>query len=336
MVVTMKDVALKAGVSKSAVSRTFTDGASVSEKTRIKVEKAARELGFQPNVLASSLTTRRTKLIGLISNNFNNPVFLEVFDLFTLAIQKHGLRPLLVNLSEEMDPSVSVNTLLQYSVDGVILASSTLPSNLSEIFTKSGMPVVHSFGRCERSPKVHTIGVDNRKCGRIVAKTLIERGYQRFGFLGGPSDSTSTQDRLTGFKQGLKKQDFHSALSVRYTEQYSFDEGFRLMSEILQDRSNIAEVYFCGDDVISIGAISAIQKAGLSVPEDVGIIGFNDMEMAGWNNISLTTVRQPVREIILSSIEILTSMVGGDEIKPETKVIPCEIIERETLRPIVA
>ena len=332
MLVTMKDVALKAGVSKSAVSRTFTEGASVSEKTRIKVEAAAKELGFQPNVLASSLTTRRTKLIGLISNNFHNPVFLEVFDLFTQVIQKQGLRPLLVNLSEEMDPRASLNMLLQYSVDGVILASSTLPSNLSAMFAEAGVPVVHSFGRCERSPNVHIIGVDNRKCGRNVAKALVDRGYQRFGFLGGPSDSTSTQDRLTGFKQGLKKHGLHNNLSINYAGQYSFDEGFKSMSEILQDCSELAQVYFCGDDVISIGAISAIQSAGLSVPEDIGIIGFNDMEMAGWNNIGLTTVRQPVREIILSSVDILTNMVNGGEVKPEVKVIPCEIVERNTLK----
>ena len=101
MPVTLKEVAARAGVSRSAVSRTFTEGASVSAKTRRKVEKAAAELGYSPNALASSLTTGRTKLIGLISNNFHNPIFLEVFDRFTRGLQDRGLRPLLVNLSEE-------------------------------------------------------------------------------------------------------------------------------------------------------------------------------------------------------------------------------------------
>ena len=112
MPVTLKEVAERAGVSRSAVSRTFTDGASVSEKMRSKVEKAARELGYSPNALASSLTTGRTKLIGLVSNNFHNPIFLEVFDLFTRGLQDRGLRPLLVNLSEERDPENSVRMLL--------------------------------------------------------------------------------------------------------------------------------------------------------------------------------------------------------------------------------
>jgi DNA-binding LacI/PurR family transcriptional regulator len=127
MTATLKDVALLAGVSRSAVSRTFTDGASVSHKMRSKVEKAALELGYRPNFLARGLTTRRTKLVGLVSNNFHNPIFLEVFDLFTLGLQKRGLRPLLVNLSNETDPENSVQMLTQYSVDGVVVASSTLP-----------------------------------------------------------------------------------------------------------------------------------------------------------------------------------------------------------------
>ena len=127
MAVTLKEVAELAGVSRSAVSRTFTEGASVSTKTRQKVEKAAARLGYQPNALASSLTTGRTKLIGLISNNFHNPIFLEVFDLFTRGLQNRGLRPLLVNLSDEDKPEDTVRLLQQYSVDGAIVASSTLP-----------------------------------------------------------------------------------------------------------------------------------------------------------------------------------------------------------------
>ena len=122
MAVTLKDVAERAGVSRSAVSRTFTEGASVSAKTRQKFEHAAQALGYRPNVLASSLTTGRTKLIGLVSNNFHNPIFLEVFDRFTRGLQERGLRPLLVNLSDETDPENSVRMLLQYSVDAVIVA----------------------------------------------------------------------------------------------------------------------------------------------------------------------------------------------------------------------
>ncbi|MDG1769803.1 MAG: LacI family DNA-binding transcriptional regulator, partial [Yoonia sp.] len=147
MAVTLKDVAERAGVSRSAVSRTYTGGASVAKNTRRKIEKAAKELGYSPNVLASSLTTGRTKLIGLVSNNFHNPIFLQVFDQFTKGLQERGLRPLLVNLSDEVDPENSVRMLRAYSVDAVIVASSTLPESFAEGFRDAGVPVVNSFGR---------------------------------------------------------------------------------------------------------------------------------------------------------------------------------------------
>jgi DNA-binding LacI/PurR family transcriptional regulator len=115
---------------------------------RAKVEKAAAELGYSPNALASSLTTGRTKLIGLISNNFHNPLFLEVFDLFTRGLQDRGLAPAAgQSQSDETDPANSVRMLRQYSVDGVIVASSTLPPSFAEAFRDAGVPVVHSFGR---------------------------------------------------------------------------------------------------------------------------------------------------------------------------------------------
>lgn len=186
MAITLKDVAERAGISRSAVSRTFTEGASVSAKTRAKVENAAHELGFSPNALASSLTTRRTKLIGLVSKSFHNPLFLEVFDLFTRGLQDRGLRPLLVNLSQETDPANSVRMLPQYSVDGVIVASSTLPPSFAEAFRDAGVPVVHSFGRYTSSPHVHVVGIDNIACGRMAAKALMARGHRSVAFLGGP------------------------------------------------------------------------------------------------------------------------------------------------------
>jgi DNA-binding LacI/PurR family transcriptional regulator len=147
MTVTLREVAQKAGVSRAAVSRVFTPGASVSARMRARVEAAATELGYRPSALASALSTGRTKLIGLVSTNFHNPVFLEVFDRFTRGLQDRALRPLLVNLSGGMTLDEAVQMLRQYSVDGVILASSTLPPDFPLAFRAAGLPVVHSFGR---------------------------------------------------------------------------------------------------------------------------------------------------------------------------------------------
>lgn len=328
---TLKDVAERAGVSRAAVSRTFTDGASVSLKMRKKVEKAADELGYSPNALASSLTTGRTKLIGLVSNNFHNPIFLEVFDLFTRGLQDRGLRPLLVNLSDETDPANSVRMLRQYSVDAVVVASSTLPPGFAKAFRDAGVPVVHSFGRYASSPEVHVVGIDNVECGRMAARELIRRGYHDVGFLGGPESATSTQDRFRGFMEELVK---HSDISVRHTfaEAYSFNAGRKEMLARLKDKP--AQAYFCGDDVLSIGALSAIHDSDLKVPRDIGLIGLNDMEMAGWENINLTTIHQPIKQIIASSIELIVSMLDTPERYPEARLFPCRVVERGTLKPV--
>ncbi|WP_300058716.1 LacI family DNA-binding transcriptional regulator [uncultured Roseobacter sp.] len=331
MPVTLKEVAERAGVSRSAVSRTFTDGASVSEKMRRKVEKAARDLGYSPNALASSLTTGRTKLIGLISNNFHNPIFLQVFDLFTRGLQDRGLRPLLVNLTDETDPQASVRMLRQYSVDGAVVASSTLPPGFSKAFRDAGVPVVHSFGRYSSAPQVHVVGIDNVECGRMAARTLVARGYRKIAFLGGPESATSTQDRYSGFFSELGA---HRDLTTSYSfaDAYSFDAGRREMLRLL--KSDPAEAYFCGDDVLSIGVLSAIRDSGLRVPEDIGIIGLNDMEMARWENINLTTIHQPIRQIVTSSIELMVAMLDEPDRYPEARIFPCSIVERGTLRPL--
>ena len=331
MPVTLKEVAERAGVSRSAVSRTFTHGASVSDSMRRKVEKAAAELGYAPNALASSLTTGRTRLIGLVSNNFHNPIFLEVFDLFTRGLQERGLRPLLVNLTDETDPANSVRMLRQYSVDGVIVASSTLTPAFSVAFKEAGIPVVHSFGRLSSVPQVHVVGIDNVECGRIAARELIARGYRNVAFLGGPEMATSTQDRIEGFKAELNK---HGAVEFQYSfaEDYSFPAGRAEMQRLLQ-LNNDVEAYFCGDDVLSIGALSAVRDVGLNVPDDIGLIGLNDMEMAGWENINLTTIRQPIRQIISSSIELVVAMLDDPDRHPEAKLFPSTVIERGTLKP---
>lgn len=332
MPVTLREVAKRAGVSRSAVSRTFTEGASVSEKTRQKVEQAARDLGYSPNALASSLTTGRTKMIGLISNNFHNPIFLQVFDLFTRGLQDRGLRPLLVNLTDETDPENSVDMLQQYSVDGVIVASSTLPVTFARAFRDAGMPVVHSFGRHAASPNVHVVGIDNVACGRMAVQALIARGYQRIAFLGGPETATSTQDRLTGFLTEMASQTEAEA-GISFATAYSFEAGRAEMSRLLQEGPP-AEAYFCGDDVLSIGVLSAIQSHGLNVPGDIGLIGLNDMEMAGWQNIDLTTIRQPIPEIIKASIDLIVAMLSAPEMTPEARLFPCEVVERGTLRAV--
>jgi DNA-binding LacI/PurR family transcriptional regulator len=325
---TLKDVAELAGVSTSAVSRTFTEGASVSDKTRFKVMEAANELGYRPNAFASSLTTRRTKLIGLVSDNFSNPIFLQVFDLFTQNIQKRGYRPILVNLTGVSEPEEAIDMLRQYSVDGVILASSTLPPQFAVEFHNAGLPIVHSFGRHTKEPLVDVVGIDNRHCGRLAAEALVAHGFEHVGFLGGPAKATSTQDREEGFISALAEHP-GIAVSVSYADAYSFDAGRKAMLDILAETP--AQAYFCGDDVLSIGALSAVQEAGLQVPDDIAIIGLNDMSISGWQNIALTTIRQPIDMIIEASVERVLQLLEDPETLPQARLFPCEVVSRRTL-----
>lgn len=330
MAVTLKDVAERAGVSRSAVSRTFTVGASVSERTRAKVEQAATELGYHPNALASSLTTGRTKLVGLVLNNFHNPLFMEMFDRFTRGLQERQLRPLLVNLSKETDPAHSVRMLRQYSVDAAVVASSTLPPEFALALADAGIPVVHSFGRTGRKSTVPVVGINNIACGRMAAKELIARGYRHVAFMGGPRAATSTQDREKGFLSEIRKHK-DIQVSTSYSDDYTYHAGRQEMLRLLQ--GDAAEAYFCGDDVLSFGALSAIRDSGMQVPDDIGLIGLNDMEMSGWEIFNLTTIRQPIPAIVDESIELVLAMLDEPGKIPASRVLPCELVERGTLRP---
>lgn len=331
MAVTLKEVAELAGVSRSAVSRTFTDGASVSARTREKVEKAAKTLGYRPSLIARSLATNRTKLIGLVANNFQNPAFLDVFDLFTSELQKRELRPLLVNLSGETSPRKIVELLRQYSVDGVIVATSTLPTSFATAFQTAGIPVIHTFGKFQANANVHVVGIDNEYCGAMAAQTFAERGYQTVALLGGPESATSTQDRSTGFVQTARKLGLDVA-KISYAENYTYQAGRDAMREVLDDRR--VEAVFCGDDLICMGAMDAARAAGQSIPEDIGFLGFNDIGMASWDSYSLTTIRQPIRDIIMSSVELVVGMVENPGRSPEIRLFPCSVIDRGSLRPV--
>ena len=329
MPITLQDVAARAGVSKSAVSRTYTPGASVSAKTRAKVEAAAKELGYFPNVLASSLTTGRTTLVGLISNNFTNPYFLEIFDHFTRALQDADLRPLLINLSAEEDASKSLSMLRQYNVDGVIVASSTLPPDFAKVFHDAGLPVVHAFGWSSEAPQTARVSIDNREAGHLAAQTLLERGYTRVGFLGGPQSAATTGDRLSGFRAELATHGL--CPEIQFAAAYSYEAGRAGMSRALQTTPDV-EAWFCGDDVIAIGAMDAAQAFGRRIPDDLGLIGLNDMNMAGWDRIALTTIRQPVKEIVSTSVNLIRQGIETPKAAPQMVLLPCALVERGTLR----
>lgn len=298
--------------------------------TRSKVEKAASELGYRPSMIARSLATRRTRLIGLVANNFQNPAFLQIFDYFTEALQARGFRPLLVNLTNETSPEKSMQLLRQYSVDGVIVATSTLPPNFAFTFRKAGIPVVHSFGRHQSANPVHVVGIDNIRCGELAAETMHERGYTRVGIIGGPESATSTTDRVSGFSRRAGELGLQIVGNC-YAANYSYTAGADAM-QLLQAGAR-PEAVFCGDDLICMGAMDFARDSGLSIPGDIGFIGVNDINMAGWKAYNLTTIRQPFRDIIQSSIELIIDLIENPDRVVESRVFACQVTERNSLRP---
>lgn len=328
--VTSREVAELAGVSVSAVSRTFTAGASVSSETREKVLAATRTLGYHPNALARSLMTKRTELIALISNNFDNPLFMEIFDLFTRRLQQRGRRPLLANLSGGTRTDGALQMLLKYNVDGAIVASSTLPPQFLEECAEAGMPVVQAFGRPGGAAGGNIVGADNVQGGRLAGEMLRERGYRNIAFLGGPQGATSTEDRLAGLKESLALASLAPS-AVIFGHSYCHEAGFTLMKQLL--RNGGIDAVFCGDDVLAMGAIDACREAGIDVPRDIGVIGFNNMAMAAWPAYNLTTIHQPVAEIIVTAVELLLGIVDRSNQTTDMRLFDCKAIERETLRP---
>jgi DNA-binding LacI/PurR family transcriptional regulator len=328
---TARQVAAEAGVSISAVSRTFTDGASVSPATRERVLLAARTLGYRPNVLAQSLMTGRTKLIGLVSNNFDNPAFMEIFDQFTRLLQQRGLRPLLANLSGTREMAGALDMLRQYNVDGVIIASSTLPPRFVAGCRAAGIPAVHAFGRVGPARGIAVAGVDNVAGGKLAASTLVARGYRRIAFLGGPEAASSTTDRLKGLTQGLATHGLKPRAAL-FSTSYSHDAGQTLMRALLKKGG--FDAVFCGDDILAIGALDACIEGKVRVPKDIGILGFNDIAMAGWPAYGLTTIRQPIAKIISAAVEMIAAMTEGAASAPPSRRFGCSLIERRSLKPV--
>ncbi|WP_438462155.1 LacI family DNA-binding transcriptional regulator [Marinomonas sp. PE14-40] len=328
--VTQKEVAEKAGVSLSAVSRAFTDGASVSPKTKDKIEKAAKALGYKPNILAQSLMTNRTKLIGIVSSNFENPAFIEVFDLITRELHARGYRCLLENLTEKCEPEAILDRLLQYRVDGVLFISSVLPTIFAEVCAKAKLPATIMFGRANTSGEINIVTADNSGGGKLGAELLLQKGYQRIAFLGGPEDATTTIDRKQSVIDTLKENG-HELVTIEHCSSYSYEAGRQKSYELLTRNQDI-DAIFCGDDILAIATLDTARELGKQCPEDIGILGFNDILMASWGAYNLSTVQQPIQQMVLAAVDIIIARIENPELGTETRLLPCKLVERGTLK----
>lgn len=329
-----QDVASLAGVSQSAVSRTFTPGASVSEDTRRKVLAAAQQLGYRPNALARSLITRRSRIVALVMSYLENQFYPLVIERLSQQLQRQGYHVLMfiADMDEAADGVLA--EILEYQVDGIIMASTMLSATLANSCAEVGVPVVQ-FNRTsslEGLPR-HTVSAvtsDNYRGGELAATLLIERGYRRIAFLAGLEASSTSIARERGFVETLAAHGL--GLAARDTGHYDFGEAQAATRRLFAGPTR-PDALFAANDHMAIAALDVIRgELQLRVPADVAVIGFDDVPQAAWGAYHLTSVRQDLEAMVEATVALMCEQMQGI-FAPRNIVIPCELIERSTVSP---
>ncbi|MES2898238.1 MAG: LacI family DNA-binding transcriptional regulator [Pseudomonadota bacterium] len=326
---TSYDVALRAGVSQSAVSRHFKPGASVSPETRARVIKAARELDYIPNALARSLITRRSNLVAVMISNLTNLYYPEVLSELSQQFVSKGMRVLLFTVPHEEDIDQVVSQVWQYQVDGVIAATRLSLEHVME-FERRHTPLV-LFNRTLKDKAVNAVVCDQIEGAYDLVDRLAASGHQRFGIISGPKDSVVGQERTRGARDRILSLGLREPLIV--AGEYDYQSGVRGMRELVNAQGKAPDAIICGNDIMAIGCVDAARlEFGLDVPGKVSIVGFDGVEPASWLSYQLTTLRQPVQKMARSAAEMLVSLIGNDQDSPEKRVFSAQLIEGKTAR----
>jgi len=326
------DVARIANVSQAAVSRTFTPGASVSRETREKVLAAARELGYRPNAIARSLIRKSTNIIGLVVMRFMNPFYSRTIRDFTRALQEQGYWTLLLNIAQNQELEKTLPMALQYQVDGLIITSATLSSRLAQECARSNTPVV-LFNRYASDTHTHVVRCDSVEGGRIAADALLDAGHKRLAYIAGEESASTNRDRENGFINRLRERG--QSLTFRESAgDYSYELGFEAAQRLLQ-RDDPPDAIFCASDLIAMGVLDLARcKLGIKIPDELSIIGFDDIPAAAWPSYELTTVRQPVDRMVDTTLSVLMDAINTPVSEASEVVISPTLIWRGSSRKI--
>ncbi|MEP0941316.1 MAG: LacI family DNA-binding transcriptional regulator [Rhizobiaceae bacterium] len=326
--VTSADVARAAHVSQSAVSRTFTRGASVSEDTRRKVLQAADELGYRPNALARSLISGKSGIIGVLVAYLDNQFYPVVIEKLARSLQDKGYRVLLF-MTDQGDQDAVVKDMLQYQVEGVVMASAHLSSQLAQQCADNGIPVV-LFNRYIATSPANSVTSDNLEGGRKVANFLVEGGHQRISFIAGFEDSSTNRDREAGFYKGLAEQGvvcFSRGVGA-YTQ-----AGAAQAARDLFSGDERPDAVFVANDHMAFAVMDVLRNEfSLNIPNDVSIVGYDDVPQADWKAYDLTTVEQPSGQMIDATVDILLQQISDQEITRKAAVIPARLVVRGSAR----
>lgn len=332
-VITSFHVARVAQVSQSAVSRTFTPGASVSEGTRRKVMEAARMLGYRPNAHARSLITKRSRIIGVVLSYLDNLFYPIALQRLAEHLQRDGYHVLLF-INENPNADNLVNQLLGYHVDGIVIASATLSSGLARQCAESGIPVVLFNRVMARGSEgaVSSVRGDNLQGGSAVANFLLDGGHRRVAYIAGSQESSTNLERERGFRE---------ALEARGSRVWSFGVGNYTPSEaaaaarLMFGRPNDRpDAVFVASDHMAFAVMDTLRfELGLRVPDDVSVVGFDDVPQASWASYELTTVAQPLDRMVIETVNLLRSYLRDDSMQPaQTVVLSGELKIRSSTR----
>ncbi|MEO1987282.1 MAG: LacI family DNA-binding transcriptional regulator [Martelella sp.] len=311
------DVARRAGVSQSTVSRTFRGDIHVSNEVRARVEAAAEELGYRPNLLPRIMLTQQSKIVALVFGGLHNPFYSRVLEHFTERLQEIGCQVMLCHVDSDDALDAVVPRLSGYRVDAVVSALSVMTEAASRQLTDLGVPVI-SFNTHLRRKGLYTISCDNVLAGRQVARHLIEQGASRLGYMGGPTNNPANADRCRGFAEEAQKHGFDPVIS---NDEFSFVGGARQALRVFAGE-NPPDGVFCGDDLIAMGAIDALWKTPtLHAPATLRIVGFDDIPQATWAPYDLSTMRQDEENMVACAISILENLYS-DVPMPESGEFP--------------
>jgi DNA-binding LacI/PurR family transcriptional regulator len=328
---TLDTVAAEAGVSRATASRVINGSPRVSPEARDLVDRAVARLGYVPNRAARSLVMRRTDSIALVLREpselvLSDPYLAGIIVATSQALAGTGVQLVLVNAQNDAEHQRLADYVRGGHVDGVLLASMHAGDPLPQVLIRAGVPTVVG-GRPDRPiPGLTYVDSDNLGGGQLAIERLVAAGRGRIATIAGPLDMTAAADRLTGYHRGLAAAG-QPAGPIAYGR-FTRASGEQAMAELLE-RAPDLDAVFAANDMMAIGALRTLRSAGRRVPDDVSVIGYDDIELAQHTEPALTTVRQPIADQARTMTELLLTQIGGAPVG-DPVVLPIELIERES------
>ncbi len=321
------DVARLAGVSQSAVSRAFTEGASISPEMRERIHRAATQLGYRPNMLARSLIKQTSNIVGVVFAHFDNPFFALALDRLTVALSASGLRVLLLTAETNATVDKQVDELLSYRVRAVILMAVGISSALAAECARAAIPVIFFNRTAAESGDAFAVTGDNEVGAAAIAAHLMRAGRRRLAFMAGYEDSSTSRSREAGFTAALVGGGLPPPRRV--CGDYTRAGAVAATRALFADRANRPDAVFCANDVMAIAAIETLRSEfGLEPGAECAVVGFDDIPMASWPSFALTTYSQPLDDMVQATVRF----IGAEDLdKRERRVtIGGRLITRKT------